>query len=203
MKNFSFFFFFFFFRAGRIIISERVGVAAAAANVTANVFFIGVRRRDGLWLQLLTLTFVPWTDERDPLFSRCSLTIMSGKKYWCWRVDKKISWAGVHPSIHPPLYFFCRGAVVDWAMPRVRDYSSRIIINDLRRLAVGRLARQIRFSRNHANQTPANGGGGRREGEARSWWDFDVERFFFSGWGKAISSFSSRLYRGRSFISYF
>jgi hypothetical protein len=27
--------------------------------VTANVFFIGVRRRDGLWLQLLTLTFVP------------------------------------------------------------------------------------------------------------------------------------------------
>jgi hypothetical protein len=30
------------------------------------------------------------------------------------------------PSIHPLLYFFCRGAVVDWAMPRVRDYSSRI-----------------------------------------------------------------------------
>jgi hypothetical protein len=39
------------------------------------------------------------------------------------------------------------------------------------------LARRIRFSRNHANQTPANGG----EGEARSWWDFDVERFFFRG----------------------
>jgi hypothetical protein len=58
MKNF--YFFSFFFRVGGIIISEQVGVAAAAAaNVTANVFFIGVRRRNGLWLQLLTLTFVP------------------------------------------------------------------------------------------------------------------------------------------------
>jgi hypothetical protein len=45
---------------------------------------------------------------------------MSGKKVLA---EKK---SVERASIHPPLYFLCRGAVVDWAMPRVRDYSSWI-----------------------------------------------------------------------------
>jgi hypothetical protein len=167
--------------------------------VTANVFFIGVRRRDGLWLQLLTLTFVPWTDGgRNLLLLAAVLQYNVREKSigWGW---KKNQLSG-RPSIHPLLYFFCRGAVVDWAMLRVRDYSSRIHHQWLKAFSCRSGWRagfvSLAITRIKRRQTE---GRGKREVDGT----LMSNDFFFGVEGKAISSFSCRLYLGCSFISYF